>query len=109
MRRWHAEDEVALGGIRGIVREGVKFPGDLVLQLQVPCRYDRHVFVPRFELVYAMADFFAENEDARANYEDGWRFNGDTYFMKALGEAMKSGWEGAAQRVREQRAARAYR
>lgn len=104
MRRWTAGASHDFDGITGAIYPapgGGKFDGDLVLRLI--CQECGHDFQPKFELAFFMCDFFADNEEERSKHEPGWRFHGDTFFMRALAEAIRSGWRGAAERVRRQR------
>ncbi len=102
MRRWQAGDRHDFAGITVAIYPGRKEPGDLVLRLHVGYQ----TFTPRLELALALIDFFAENEQYLTQFRPWWKYNGRSYVLQAVGEAVKDGWEAPAQQIRHQQARR---
>ena len=99
MRRWTAGTSHDFDGITVAIRPGHKSPDDLALWLCVNGRW----FEPRMEFALALVDFFAENERALAKHRPFWKFNGDAYFLQAVGDAVRFGWKRPAARIRADR------
>lgn len=91
--------DYTIQGIDLRIRDGKKFPGDLVVQHRVGTTWHD----TRMELALFLVDFFAENERARQPYVSYWRENGDTYFITECIQAVKLGWRVVADRIRRQR------
>lgn len=89
-----------VGGIDLTTVRGSKFPGDVKLLHRTSGGIQ--VATP-FALAYVLVDMFSENEEARADHEETWRWHGDTYFADGLKLAIAEGWEPAARLLRSQR------
>jgi hypothetical protein len=110
MRRWKAGDRYEFNGITVAIYPGDKGPGDLVAKWWTGSRW---LPIP-MSFGQFLADFFSENEKVLAEQRGHWRFNGDTYYLRSLHEAVKRGWQvpagrTAAQRTRIRRDGSAYR
>lgn len=81
--------------VKGIdlrIAQGSKGPDDLRMDLWHQGRW-----VPvHMALVFAMVDFFAENERLLQPVRPNWRENGDRYFLSKVIDAHRRGWRAVA-------------
>lgn len=89
-----------IDGIDLRIAQGDKFPGDLVMWARGSDGQWRMVHMT---LAFFLVDFLADNEDRRTPYVSYWRQNGQRYFLSACVDAVRHGWQKAAQKVARQR------
>ena len=98
-RRWEAGRRYDLSGLRLRTMPGEKFPGDIRLDVWTGQGW-RAV---EMALGFFLVDFFTENEQERKAFMDGWRFNGDVYYLDRCYAAVRDGWIIEAERIKRQR------
>lgn len=96
-RRWQAGWRGTVDGVTLRVERGKKGPADLRMDVFVGGEWKP----VHMSLGCVLADFFFENEDVL--YPPSQGFAGGTYYLRALAEAPKVGWEAVVGRIRSER------
>ncbi len=100
MSQWLVDSPFNVDGLEFVVRNGDKFPGDLVLWVRGS---DGRWRMAHMSLPFMMIDFMADNEDRRRHHVSYWRENGQRYFLAACIDAVQHGWREATEKIVRQR------
>jgi hypothetical protein len=88
-----------VSGLPFRIVEGGKGSGDLRIEWQTPDGWRAIHMVA----VFALVDFFTENEDLLSMDRPHWRKSGYRYFLDELASAMRDGYQVPSRKLEEQR------